>query len=281
LILNFEDCRSDMFFVLVRGGGDLASGVALSLHQSGLPIIITELPMPLAVRRRVCFASAVYAGSVRVEDCPACRVDDPIDITLIEEMAAEGTIPVLIDPVGFSIGLLRPKVVIDGRMLKRHSTRPPKSVELLIGLGPGFIAGENCDAVVETNRGVSMGRVIWEGAAEPNTSNPEAFEGHQEARVLRAPADGVVETVADIGDRVIAGQTIAQVGSHLVCAAFDGILRGLLYPGLRVKRGMRIGDLDPRDDPSLCNRISEKSLAVAGGVLDAIRSKFDLSKLKG
>ena len=135
-----------MSFVLIRGGGDLATGVALHLHQSGLPVIISELPMPLAVRRRVCFATAVYAGSVRVENCLACRVDDPIETPLlIDRWVAEGTIPVLIDPEGEAVKLFHPKVVVDGRMLKRHLGRQPVPVPLLIGLGPGFVAGENCE----------------------------------------------------------------------------------------------------------------------------------------
>ena len=270
-----------MSFVLIRGGGDLASGVALRLHQFGLHVIISELPMPVAVRRNVCFAAAVYAGSVQVEDCMACRVDDPIESPLlINRIVAGGAIPVLVDPDGDAIKLLQPKVVIDGRMLKRQLAPKPHSEKLLIGLGPGFVAGENCDAVVETNRGSSLGCVLWEGAAQPNTSDPEEINGRKDARVLRAPVDGKVETYARIGDHVVTGQTIAQVEGHFVSAAFSGILRGLIYPGLHVKRGMRIGDLDPRDDPSLCNCVCEKSRTVAAGVLEAIRSKFDLMDLK-
>jgi xanthine dehydrogenase accessory factor len=270
-----------MSFVLVRGGGDLASGVSLRLHQAGYPVMISELPMPLAVRRKVCFASAVYAGKVQMEDCLACRVDDPIETPeLVDQIAGEGTIPVLIDPNGEAIRLFRPKVLVDGRMLKRHLPRWPDPVEMLIGLGPGFVAGENCDAVVETNRGNSMGRLIWDGAAEPNNSIPQTIAGRQEERVLRTPVDGRVKTNAAIGDHVAAGQTIAEVEGHAISAAFDGTLRGLIYPGSIVKKGMRIGDLDPRDDPSLCDQISDKSRAVATGVLEAICSKFDLCDFK-
>ena len=266
-----------MSFVLVRGGGDLASGVALRLHQSGFPVMITELPKPLAVRRSVCFASAVYAGSVRVEDCLAWRVDDPIETPLlIDRIAAEGGIPVLVDPVGEAIDLFRPKVVVDGRMLKRHLAPKPNAIQMLIGLGPGFVAGENCDAVVETNRGTSMGNVIWKGPAEPNNSKPQEILGKQEERVLRAPVDGRVKTYAKIGDYVVTGQTVAEVDGHFISAAFNGVVRGMVYPGVTVRRGMRIGDLDPREDPRLCAQISDKSRAVAGGVLEAICSKFSL-----
>jgi xanthine dehydrogenase accessory factor len=270
-----------MSFVLVRGGGDLASGVALRLYQSGFPVMITELPKPLAVRRGVCFASAVYAGSVRVDDCLASRVDDPIETPeLVDRIAAEGAIPVLIDPNGEAIKLFRPKVVVDGRMLKRHLARCPDPVPMLIGLGPGFVAGENCDVVVETNRGNSMGCVIWNGAAEPNTSIPQSIAGRREDRVLRAPVDGRVETFARIGDHLVTGQEIARVEGHSITAVFNGILRGLIYPGSMVKKGMRIGDLDPRDEPKVCAEVSDKSRAVAAGVLEAIRSKFDLMDLK-
>ena len=269
-----------MSFVLVLGGGDLASGVALRLRECGLPVIITELPAPLAVRRRVSFATAVYAGSIRVGDCLACRVDEPIDNPAIGRMIAEGTIPVLVDPAGVCVEFFRPKVLIDGRMLKRKLERRFRPVDLLIGLGPGFVAGENCDALIETNRGPSMGRVIWEGAAEPNTSIPQMVDGHAEARILRAPVDGPARALANLGDRVVAGQAVVQVDNTFVSAPFTGILRGLIHGGITVRRGMRIGDLDPRNDPGLCVQVSDKSHAVGEGVLEAIRSKFDLEDLR-
>jgi xanthine dehydrogenase accessory factor len=269
-----------MPFVVIRGGGDLGTGVALRLRRSGLPVVVCDLPEPLAVRRQVSFATAIYTGSIKVEDCLACRVDYPEEVMNVSRITAKGQIPVLVDPYGFTIEFLRPKVVIDARMLKQPVKRSHSPVQLLIGLGPGFIAGENCDAVIETNRGISMGRVIWEGAAESNTGSPQQIEGHKDARILRAPVNGVVETYASIGDRLVTGQTIAQVGGHFVSAAFNGILRGLIHSGLTVKADMKIGDLDPRDDPRLVEQVSDKALAVAGGVLEAICSKFELSDLK-
>jgi xanthine dehydrogenase accessory factor len=265
-----------MSFILIRGGGDLASGVALRLRQSGLPVLISELPRPLAVRRRVSFAAAVYNGAIQIEGCTGYRVDDPSDASRIQHITAEGGIPVLVDPAGDAVNLFQPKVLIDGRMLKQHNARQTNAVQLLIGLGPGFIAGVNCDAVIETNRGVSMGRVIWDGTAEPNTFTPAAIAGHSNARVLRAPVDGMIETYAEIGDHIITGQAIAHINGHFVLAAFNGVLRGLIHPGLSVKRGMKIGDLDPRDDSRLCFQVSDKSLAVGEGVLGAILSKFEL-----
>jgi xanthine dehydrogenase accessory factor len=268
-----------MSSVYIRGGGDLASGVALRLHRAGIPVIIGELPEPLAVRRRVSFATAVYAGSAQVEDCLACRVDDPMDSPLIRQIISDGQIPVLVDPDGEYIHSLQPKAVVDARMLKQRVERHTSPEQLLIGLGPGFIAGENCDAVIETNRGSSMGCVIWNGAPERNTGSPAAVAGHKDARILRAPVDGVVETYAEIGDRMIPGQSIAQINGHFINAPFGGILRGLIYPGLTVKEGTKIGDLDPREDQRLCTLVSDKSIAVGGGVLDAICSKIAISEL--
>ncbi len=267
-----------MSFVFIRGGGDLASGVALRLHRSGLPVIIAELPEPLAVRRRVSFASAIYDGSIRVEDSLARRVDDPIDNPSIKQIIAEGQIPVLVDPDGDYIKILKPKVVVDARMLKHQVERHPGPEQLLIGLGSGFVAGVNCDAVIETNRGNSMGRVLWKGASEQSADSPATVAGQLEAHILLAPVDGVVETYAEIGDHIIPGQSIAQVNEHFVNATFSGILRGLIYSGLTVKAGMRIGELDPRDDPRLCTQVSDKAIAVGGGVLEAISSRIELSE---
>jgi xanthine dehydrogenase accessory factor len=140
-------------------------------------------------------------------------------------------------------------------------------------LGPGFVAGENCDAVIETNRGISLGRVIWNGSVDPNTGVPESVAGQSEERVLRSPADGPVIAHAEICDHLEPGKLIAEVGGLPVRAAFSGVLRGLIHPGVIVKRDMKIGDIDPRDDPRACIQVSDKSLAVAGGVLEAILSK--------
>ncbi len=265
------------FLILIRGGGDLASGVALRLHRSGFQVVISELAQPLAVRRSVSFAEAVYSGNTIVEGCIARRVDNPANIPLTAEIIAQGQIPVLIDPNGDVIRCFCPDVIVDARMLKKKILGKPNRERLLIGLGPGFVAGKNCDAVVETSRGISMGRVIWEGSARANTRVPEAVAGHSEKRVLRAPANGIVVAHAEIGDRIKAGQLIAEVGGKPVSAAFKGVLRGLIHPGLRVKKDVKIGDLDPRGDPNICAMVSDKSLAVGGGVLEAILGYFKSS----
>ncbi len=262
--------------ILIRGGGDLASGVALRLNRAGLRVVVTELPQPLAVRRTVAFAEAVYAGQATVEDLTGRVVKDPGDTLSVLNVLARQQIPVLIDPECASAKSLHPAVIVDGRMTKRPPTPIGYVPVLYIGLGPGFIAGQNCQAVVETRRGHSLGRVFWSGAAEADTGEPDPVHGRQSERVLRAPADGEVVAHAGLCEHVEAGQLIAEVGGQAVTAAFPGVLRGLIHPGLVVTKGMKIGDLDPRDDPKLCTLVSDKALAVGGGVLEAILSKPEL-----
>lgn len=280
-------------WIVFRGGGDLASGAAVRLHRAGLKVVITELPEPMVVRRLVAFADAVYAGQARVEGVLARRVEN-----LPEVIAAvhQGEIPVIVDPqaeIGMALRRALPDatplVVVDARMTKR----PPENAlltkvdasgkgfkldaagcapVLLIGLGPGFVAGENCHVAIETNRGPCLGRVIWQGAPEADTGLPEAVINHRGERVLRSPADGVLQAHAAIGDHLDTGQVVAQVAGEPVVAAFSGVLRGLIHPGVYVNRGLKIGDIDPRDDPRYCQMVSDKSLAVGGGVLEAILS---------
>ena len=262
--------------VILRGGGDLASGVALRLHRAGLRVVIAELPQPLAVRRLVSFAEAIYAGETSIEGVPARRVQDPTDTLRILQVLAKGAIPVLVDPEAESIRQLHPHVVVDGRMLKRPAELIPTPVKLIIGLGPGFTVGENCHAVVETQRGHLLGRVLWQGAAAPDTGVPELVQGQGAERVLRAPCLGVLATHAEIGDHLEQGQLVAEVSGEPVLAPFKGMLRGLLRPGLEVKAGAKIGDVDPRDDPRYCRLVSDKALAIGGGVVEAIISRVEL-----
>jgi xanthine dehydrogenase accessory factor len=264
------------FIILLRGGGDLASGVALRLHRSGLRVAISELAQPLAVRRLVSFAQAAYAGETTVEGVTARRITDPTDTLRILRVFSQGQIPLLIDPDGEALRSLRPTVVIDARMMKQPLDTARHNAALVIGLGPGFAAGQNCHAVVETNRGHHLGRVIWEGAAEPDTGVPDSVRGHNSSRVLRAPASGPVIPQVEIGQCVQEGQLLVEVEGQPVYAPFEGVLRGLIYPGLHVPEGLKIGDLDPRNDPRLCSLASDKALAVGGGVLEAILSRREL-----
>jgi xanthine dehydrogenase accessory factor len=258
---------------LIRGGGELASGVALRLRRAGLRLIITELPQPLVVRRYVSFAEAVYSGSCQVEEVKAVKVND-LDQAL--QISGAGHIPVLVDPEANSLAELHllqmPLVLVDARMTKLPPETTLTSASLVIGLGPGYVAGQNCHAVIETNRGHRLGRVIWEGAAEVDTGEPDPVLGRGNSRVLRAPNQGLIHNYAQIGDQVAAGQVVAEVDGKPVSAPFAGVLRGLIHSGLPVNSGLKIGDVDPRADPRYCYLVSDKALAVAGGVLEVILS---------
>jgi xanthine dehydrogenase accessory factor len=174
------------------------------------------------------------------------------------------------------LNTINPEVVVDARMLKKPPTKGKEIASLVIGLGPGFIAGDNCHAVIETNRGHYLGRVIWDGEAEPNTGVPGEIMGYKEERVLRAPEEGILTTVVKIGEWIEEGKVIGEVGDKAILAPFDGLLRGLLRDGALVTKGMKIGDIDPRQDLNLFTRVSEKSLAIGGGVLEAILACPDL-----
>ena len=263
--------------ILIRGGGDLASGVILRLHRVGFQLAILELSKPLAVRRSVCFSEAVYAGEQTVEGVTARLVSaDQFQVTL-----EAGEIPVLIDP---NANILRNQFmtnprhtfVVDARLLKREPEMLGEDVPLHIGLGPGFRAGENCHAVIETRRSQTLGRVLWTGETQPDSGQPDG-DPH---RVLRAPDSGTLLPVAEIGDYVKEGQLIAEIqnaaGSRAkVISPFDGLLRGLIHPRVEITEGMKIGDVDARNDPSTIKLVSDKALSVGGGVLEAVLIKLN------
>jgi xanthine dehydrogenase accessory factor len=261
--------------IIIRGGGDLATGVAIRLLRSGLHLVVTELIQPLAVRRTVSFAEAIYSGEVTIEEFTARRVEEAGDALQILSTLAEGLVPVLMDPACACAKFLHPAVVVDGRMTKLPPEPIGYSPALYIGLGPGFEAGVNCQAVVETRRGHTLGRLHWRGAPDADTGQPEG----DPARVLRAPVDGELTILANIGDLVKADQVIASVSGQPIAAPFSGLLRGLLHPGLQVTRGLKIGDIDPRTDPRLCHLVSDKALSIGGAVLEAILSKPELHTL--
>jgi len=255
--------------VIVRGAGDLASGVALRVHRAGLSVVMTELASPLAVRRTVSYAEAIYEGTIRVEEVSGRRVEDPTNTLKILNILAARQIAVLVDPECTSVRALRPLVIIDGRMTKRPPEALRHDAMLYLGLGPGFRAPDNCHAVVETERGHTLGRVIWQGTSLEDTAAPEG----DARRVLRAPAAGKVDSTAKIGEHFETGQIIASVANQPILAPFPGILRGVAHPGIMVEEGTKVGDVDPRDDPRLCELISDKSRAVGGGVLEAILTR--------
>jgi xanthine dehydrogenase accessory factor len=257
--------------VLIRGAGDLASGVAARLHRCGFPVVMTELPQPLMVRRMVCFGEAVYQGEMAVEGIVARRVPD---VTAARQALAERIIPILVDPLAAYRAELAPHVLVDGTMAK-HNTGVACTrrfdAPLVIGLGPGFTAGSDCHAVIETQRGHWLGRVYWQGATLPDTGVPGESGGTATAtRVLRAPVAGLLAAQAEIGDLMALGQLVATVAGSEVRAGCAGVLRGLIRPGVHVTAGVKIGDIDPRGERAHCFTISDKSLAVGGGVLEAI-----------
>lgn len=268
--------------VLLRGGGDLASGVALRLYRSGMKVLILELAQPLVVRRKVSFAEAVYTGITAVEGVTARLVTDLAEAQSIFEQAE---IPIMVDPLPATHHPFSPDVIVDARMTKQPGSDTFTSINqfdrpqhLLIGLGPGFLVGKNCHAAIETQRGHYLGRVIWEGATQTDTGIPEQVGDFREERVLRAPCPGILLALAEIGDPLEPGQPVAEISGEIVRAPFKGFLRGIIHPGLQVWSGLKIGDVDPRPDPRLSFLVSEKSLAVGGGVLEAILSQPFLRK---
>jgi len=257
--------------VLLRGGGDLASGVALRLHRAGIRVLITELAQPLTVRRTVSFAEAIYQGETTLEGIAARYATNPEHA---RQILQANEIPVLADPDNHLLpnSYFHFPVLVDARMTKHPHDANIHAAPLVIGLGPGFVPGENCHAAVETNRGHNLGRVYWDAPSEPDTGLPEGDPG----RVLRAPAKGVLKTFVEIGAQLKTRQLIAEVEGELVIAPFVGVLRGLLHPGLHVTQGMKIGDIDPRNDPQYCYLVSDKALAIGGGVLEAILTRPEI-----
>jgi xanthine dehydrogenase accessory factor len=256
--------------ILLRGGGDLASGVALRLFRSGIIPFITEMPKPLMVRRLVSFADAVYRGDTKVEGVGARLVNT---LGEAQESKSAGIIPVLVNPHLSLLSKNQVLVLIDARMTKQNPSSGLDAADLVIGLGPGFVVGEHCHAVVETKRGHQLGRVYWEGSAQADTGIPGSIAKYSRDRVLRAPADGNVRGIAKIGDQLKKGDLIAEVNGKEVHAPFEGVLRGLIHPSADVVNGMKIADLDPRNDPSFVHQVSDKAMAIGGAVLEALLSQ--------
>ena len=252
--------------MLVRGAGDLATGVAMRLYRAGFAVVMTELAQPMVVRRTASLADAVTEGRWRVEELVGVRAtagDAP-------QALGRGEVPVLIDPGKDAIRQLAPRVVVDGIMAKRNTGTGREDAPIVIALGPGFTAGADVDAVIETARGHELGRAIYGGSAQPNTGVPGEVGGASTDRLLRAPVDGVFRAWRQIGDRVAVGEAVADVDGVPVKALLDGILRGLLRTGTPVTTGLKVGDVDPRAEREYCFTVSDKALAIGGGALEAI-----------
>lgn len=263
--------------VLIRGGGDLASGVAARLHRVGFNILITELAHPMVVRRTVSFAEAIFSGETLVEEIFARRVKLYKEIALVHQSKQ---IAVIVDRELTVLPKYKPAVLIDARMMKRPPNTGKELADMVVGLGPGFTAGENCHAVVETLRGHTLGRVIWQGMAVADTGIPDTVDGMRSKRVLRAPSSGMIKSFVDIGQYLEEGDLIAEVENVKMHAPFKGVLRGLIKDGLDVHEGMKVGDIDPRNENKYCYSISDKALAIGGGVLEAILSQPTLKIIK-
>lgn len=249
---------------LLRGGGDLATGVASRLHRAGFPVVVCELAEPLTIRRTVALSTAIETGETVVEGMVGRRVESIAEATAL---APTGMIPVLVSP---QLPEIEFSVVVDARVAKRNVDTIIDDAPLVIGLGPGFTAGVDCRAVVETMRGHHLGRVIWEGSAAPDTGIPGSIGGQDSQRVLRAPVFGNLEWDREIGDTVAAGDLLGRVGAVEVIAGCAGVIRGLLSDQRLVDAGTKIADIDPRADRTACFEISDKARAVAGGVLEAV-----------
>ena len=254
-------------FTLIRGAGDLASGIALRLWRSGIEVVMTDLPRPTAIRRTVSFSEAIVHGETTVEDVTA-RLAANADEA--RALLARGIVPVLADPDCACRADLHPDALVDAILAKRNLGTRRTDAPVVIGVGPGFTAGVDCHAVVETMRGHTLGRVIYTGSALPNTNIPGLIGGFAGERVLRAPADGEFRSARQIGDLVKAGDVAGYVAGEPMVCTIGGVLRGLIADGVLVHKGMKSGDVDPRGDVDNCYTASDKALAVGGGVLEAL-----------
>jgi len=252
---------------IVRGGGDLATGIIYRLWKVGYSVLSLETERPLAIRRTVSVASAVFDGSIVIEDMEAVRIDSLSDLPRDREK-----VYVYVDPAGKSIAALKPDLLVDAIMAKKNLGTRKGMAPLVIAIGPGFSAPEDVDAVIETKRGHYLGRVIRKGSAIPNTGIPGIIKGYSVERVLRSPCDGYVVPLKSIGDTVMPEEAVACVEGVPVFSQIEGIVRGLIHPSVRVTKGLKIGDIDPRGEREHCFSITDKALAIAGGVLEAIMS---------
>lgn len=260
--------------IIIKGAGEQATGIACRLYRANFRrILMLETPSPLAVRRQVSFCEAVHESCMTVEGIEAVRIGDDLER---HAAWAGGKIAVRVDPHGESLSRCKPDLFIDATLAKRNLGTSINDAPLVIALGPGFTAGMDCHVVIETNRGHDLGRLIYSGMAEPNTGIPGDIASYTKERVLRAPADGVFTTEKQIGDLVRKGEVIGVVGTAEVASQLDGILRGLIRPGSAVRKGLKIGDVDPRGEAGYCDTISEKARSLGGAVLEAILCAYNV-----
>jgi xanthine dehydrogenase accessory factor len=260
--------------IVIKGGGDLGSGIAWRLHRSKFQVLITDIEQPTTIRRTVAFASAIYDGAITVEGIRGQRIYQCNDIERVWRL---GELPVIEDNSGQFARKIKPDVLVDATLAKKNMGTLLTDAPLVIALGPGFTTSMDCHAIVETNRGHNLGRVIWNGKAEVNTGIPGSVAGESSRRVLLAPISGMFKPMVEIGSFVSKDQVVAYVDEVSILAKLSGVVRGMLHSDLIVSSGMKIGDIDPRGNQVNCFTISDKALAVAGGVLEAILSSTLIS----
>ncbi|ABX41862.1 conserved hypothetical protein [Lachnoclostridium phytofermentans ISDg] len=264
--------------IVVRGGGDIATGTIHKLYQSGFPVVVLEIENPSTIRRKVAFSEAMYEREATVEGV-TCKRADHFD--QINEILAEGKIPIIKDENCDILNYIKPLALVDGILAKKNLGTKNTMAPITIALGPGFEAGVDVDAVVETQRGHDLGRIILEGFATKNTGIPGIIGGYGIERVIHSPATGIIKNISHISDTVTKGQAIAYIGDTKVEASIDGILRGIIKDGYPVVKGLKIADIDPRiEEKKNCFTISDKARCIGGSVLESIlylRRKKNLS----
>ena len=254
--------------VVVRGGGDLASGVIYRLFQSGYKLVVLDIENPLAVRKNVSFCQSIYDGSIVIEGVEGVFCKNTEDINKAHN---HNKIPVLIDPEGLFIEKIKPDIVIDGILAKRNLGTKKNMADIVIGLGPGFEADIDVHAVIETYTvNNNLSKVIYQGKASKNTGIPGMVKGYSEERAFYSPVSGVTKVVKDIGEKVVKGDVLLEIGNNKVKAPITGIVRGMIMNGIFIDKNVKIGDIEPRERVDFCYGISDKSRAIGGGVLEAI-----------
>lgn len=262
--------------VLIKGAGDLATGIAYRLYQAGYDVLMTDIPVPTTVRRNVAFSRVVYEKEAVIEGVKGVLVHT---IEEVNKAHTDGVIPVIVDEKAAIRDVYKPEVVVDAIIAKENLGTTIEEAPLVIGVGPGFVAGKDCHVVIETMRGHYLGKVIREGGAIPNTGVPGNVGGFTTERIIRASADGEFQPVAGIGELVEKGQMVAKSGGQPIYALMSGIVRGMLQTGIKVKKGMKCGDIDARCERNHCFTISDKARSIGGGVLEAIVG-YEHGKLK-
>lgn len=260
------------FLCLIRGGGDLGTGVALQLKRMGMPVVVCDLKNPLAVRRRVSLSSAILDKKIEIEEITGERVDD---LSTINDLSSTQVVPVIISD---SLPTFPISVLVDARMQKKSMDTKIDDASLVIALGPGFFASKDCHAVIETMRGPNMGKVIWDGCAEEDTGIPGEVGGLTSERLLRSPSNGEISWVKQIGDLVEKDEVLGSVGDDHILAGTSGVIRGLINEGTMLETGTKIGDIDPRGVKVDVKKVSDKALAVGNGVTEAVIEWLGKSK---